>query len=154
MGGKVNKLIQLLEKRMLEVFSREVVRELLNVLGGSGSPVSLNVRRINFVPRSSDSGCASTMQETNSWLPKKKIQTLQPFKKVSVSFKAKDCDCSNKKTPVSFVADPCVCSTKSPVDCFEGTVCEFQGCSARSFCGTAYLYLCNGECFIYGCICD
>lgn len=39
---KVNKPVQLLEKRILEVFPREAVREFLTNLGGSKSQASLN----------------------------------------------------------------------------------------------------------------
>ncbi len=151
---KVNKPLQNLTKRIYELFPSEVARELLNVLGGSESAVSLNVRRINFVPGIGGPGCASTKQETNSWLPKKKIQTPQLFKQTSVSFKKEGCNCNNKKISVSFVSEPCTCSIKSPGNCFPGTVCEYQGCSVRAFCGEAFLYICNGECFLYPCICD
>lgn len=148
---KVNKPVQSLTERILEVFPREVAKELLTVLGGSESAVALDFKRINFVP--GDSGCASTMQETNSWLAKKEIKTLQPFKKVSVSFKTKNCNCSNKKIPVSFVMDNCDCSIRSDW-CPQGTVCESQGCSVRQFCGTLGLYICDGNCFYYPCTCD
>lgn len=128
---KVNKPMKLLEKKMLEVFSREVVRELLNVLGGSQSAVSLNVERINFVSGLINPGCARTKQETNSWLTKKEIQTQQPF----------------KQTSFSFVQIQCACSVRSSGDCFAGN-CYFTSCSQQNWCGSFYLYVCNGECFI------
>lgn len=127
---KVNKPMQLLEKKMLEVFSREVVRELLNVLGGSQSAVSLNVERINFVLELSNPGCARAKRETNSWLTKK-IQTQQPF----------------KQTSVSFAEAQCACSVDSSGDCFAGK-CYFTNCSQQNWCGRWYAYVCNGDCFI------
>ncbi len=131
---KVNKPMQLLKKKMLEVFSREVVRELLNVLGGSESALSLNVERVNFVSELSNPGCAKTKQKTNSWLTKKEIQTQQPFKQTSISFVPIDCNCS----------------TKSPSDCFVRQGCYSTGCSQKYLCGDYWFYVCNGECLIMG----
>lgn len=129
---KVNKPMLLLEKKMLEVFSQEVVRELLNVLGGSQSAVSLNVQRIKFVSGLGKSGCASTTQQTNSWLPKNKIQAQQPF----------------KQTSVSLVFDQCACSTRSSGDCFVKDTCLSDGCSQQNWCGRAWAYVCDGDCYI------
>ena len=151
---KVNNPLQNITKRINEVFPREVVRELLTVLGGSESSVSLNVRRINFVPGLNDSGCANTIKETNTWLPKKKLQTQQPFMQTPVSFRKESCNCNNKKIPLSSAVDNCECSTRSGGDCFEGTICAaLEGCNARQFCGTAYLYICNGLCY-FSCSCE
>jgi len=130
----VNKPIQNLTKRILEVFPREVARDLLTILGGSESPAALNFRRISFISGLNDSGCANTKQETNSWLPKDKIKIeQQPFKKISANLDdPEDCDCSTRSDW-----------------CLFGSECEQESCQQQQFCGTAFLYICNGLCIFY-----
>lgn len=131
---KVDKPAQLLKEKMLEVFPREAAKELLTVLGGSVSPVSLNIRRINFVPGISDAGCNGTGQATSSELMRKSIKTQsQSFRIISASFDG---------------PETCDCSTRSDW-CPEGTSCTALSCQQAQFCGTAGLYICNGLCIYY-----
>lgn len=130
---RVNKPAQLLEERMLDVFPREVAKELLTELGGSVSPVALNISQINFVPGIRDFDCGDTRQTTNPKLLGKSIKTQpQLFRIISVSLASPErCDCS--------------------VDsdwCGEGTECHGGGCRQRQWCGTLGLYICNGICVL------
>ncbi len=135
---KVDNPAQLLKERMLEMFPREVAKELLTVLGGSVSPVSLNIRRINFIPGVSDTSCDDTGQATNLGLMRKSIKTQsQPFRMISASFDG---------------PETCDCSTRSDW-CPQGTECTFGGCQQANWCGTFLLYVCNGLCIYYPCTC-
>lgn len=135
---KVDKPAQLLKERMLEVFPREVAKELLTVIGGSVSPVSINIKRINFVPGVSDVGCGGTRQAANPELMRRPIKTqLQPFRMISVSLDG---------------TDTCDCSTRSDW-CPRGTQCESEGCQVAQWCGTLGLYVCNGLCIYNPCVC-
>lgn len=60
---KVHKPIQLVTKRIFEVFPPEVARELVTVLGDPDSPQSFNFRRINSLRGVAVSACATTAQK-------------------------------------------------------------------------------------------
>lgn len=136
---KVDKPAQLLKEKMLEVFPREVAKELSTVLGGSVSPVSLNIRRINFIPGVSDAGCDDTGQATNLGLMRKSIKTQpQPFRIISASFDE---------------PETCDCSTRSDW-CPQGTQCTALSCQVANWCGTFGLYVCDGLCIYYPCTCS
>jgi len=131
---KVHKPAQHLKERMLEVFPREVAKELLTVLGGSMSPVSLNIRRMNFVSGMSDISCNDTGQVANLELMRKSIKTQsQPFRIISANFDG---------------PETCDCSTSSDW-CPQGTECTASSCQVAQGCGTLGLYVCNGLCIYY-----
>lgn len=123
---KVDKPVQLLTKRILEVFPREVARELLTILGGPEPLVSLDLRRINSGLGLINSGCGRATQEANLGLNKK-----QPliFRLISGSFAQVSCDCSRRSDW-----------------CLQEQECIISNCEQNCCCGFFYLYTCNGEC--------
>lgn len=156
---KVDKPIQNLTKRILEVFPREVAREFLTVLGGSESPISLNLRStklrsINSVYGINDSGCNKTREEIIPLLAKKKSE-IQPtsFVKISANSKAKNCNCSNKKPITVSLTENCDCSTRSDW-CPYGMECYAESCNIRQWCGSFLIYICNGLCILDPCTCE
>lgn len=142
---KVNKPIQLLEKRMLEVFSREAFRELLTNLGGSEPQVPLSLSQIHFVPGITNSGCSDARQELSPWLTKKSTKK-QPkvFNIILAGFKL------NNIIPASFDGTPetCDCSARSDW-CYQGTECTRTSCRTAQWCGTLGAYICDGLCILF-----
>ncbi len=131
---RVNKPVKLLEKRMLEVFSREVSREFLTNLGGSEPQISLNLSQINFVLEAISPDCSGTIQEANQWLLKKPTKNkLQAFNTIPANFNAQD---------------RCFCSMRSDY-CTEGSECGPTNCSMVNGCGTFGFYVCDSGCLIY-----
>lgn len=134
---KVNRPTQNLTKGILEVFPREVARELLTVLGDSQSSISFNIRRINYVPILNNDNCARPKQEIKPFLVKKQIKTQdQQFKMISARLVPENCDCSTRSDW-----------------CPQGTSCDQSPCQQQQFCGTMFLYICNGLCIIAPCSC-
>jgi hypothetical protein len=144
----VNKPVQKLTKEVLEVFPHDVAREFLTVLGSSESPLSSNLKLINYVPRVNQSACSSADKKGNLLLAKKKSKTQQQsFSNNFASFKTKNCNCNNKKeTSANFkTVDDCECSTDSDW-CWLSAYCSPEGCRIKQFCGTGLIYFCNGLC--------
>lgn len=140
---KVNKPLQLFEKRMLEVFPRGVIREFLTNLGGSEPRVPLSLSQINFVPKIINSGCSGASQEVNPWLVKKPIKKQpQTFSVIPASFSL------HSVIPDHFDSNEnCTCSTRSDW-CWEGSECGSSNCRTAQWCGTLGAYICNGVCLI------
>lgn len=135
---KVHKPTQLVTNGIFAVFPPVVAKELVTVLGGSDSPQSFNLLRINSLRGIIVSGCAGTRRKENLRLIKTPVQMpQQTFRMVSASLEPEDCDCS----------------TRSPSDCPDGTTCEPESCYQQPFCGAYYLYICNGLCIYNPCVC-